>query len=162
MALTWWGRGSLAGVVCALVTTSVGAQATSQVRVFVEPLAGGVELLRPAGDRWWFGAALGVGPSEGVTVAGLPRWDADPWVTGYLTAAFELPAAVELAVSPIGAIAVIGSDFGVVFPSAQLQLSRGAGRFRLGTALRVIRVAEAGGRATWWTEWLPLRVSVTL
>jgi hypothetical protein len=59
-------------------------------------------------------------------------------------------------------VAVIGSDFGVVFPSAQLELSRGVGRFRVGTVLRTIRVAEANDRATWWTEWLPLRLSVAL
>ncbi|HET9066597.1 MAG TPA: hypothetical protein VFN22_12325 [Gemmatimonadales bacterium] len=138
------------------------AQSSHAVTLFAEPIAGGVEYLRSVGGAWHLGAGVGVGPSEGLNLGAAPSFDADPWATGYLTLAVRSARGMELALSPAGLIAIVASDFGVIYPSAQVQLSVGAGRFRLGTIVRTIRLAGPNGGSDWWTQWLPLRVGIRL
>lgn len=138
------------------------AQSSHTVTLFAEPIAGGVEYLRSAGGAWHLGAGVGVGPSEGLDLGAAPFFDADPWATGYLTLAVRSARGMELALSPVGAIVIVASDFGVVYPSVQAHLSVGVGRFRLGTIVRTIRLAGPNGGSDWWTQWLPLRVGIRL
>jgi hypothetical protein len=145
-----------------LLPALAGAQSRGEVSLFAETVAGGVQYLHGVGPSLFLGAAVGFGPSEGVDIKGLPFRDVDPWATGYLNLAVRTPCGVELSLSPVGAIVVIGDDFGVVYPSAQAQLSARLGRFRLGTIVRTIRVAGANDSAEWWTQWIPLRLGFTL
>lgn len=144
------------------LASTAAAQSRNEVSLFAEPVAGGIQYARGVGGAVRLGAAVGVGPSEGVDIKGLPFRDVDPWATGYLNLGVRARSGVEVSLSPVGAVVVIGDDFGVVYPSAQAQFSAPFGRFRVGTIVRTIRVAGANGSADWWTQWIPLRLGFTL
>ncbi|HPF63135.1 MAG: hypothetical protein KC544_12665 [Gemmatimonadetes bacterium] len=151
----------IGGLLVVPIATAAG-QGGTEVGLFAEPIAGGVQLSHGVSERWRLGAAIGFGPSEGIDLQELPFRDVDPWATGYVNVAWRSRAGLEVAVSPIGAVVVIGDDFGVVYPSGQAQLSVPLGRIRVGTIVRTIRVAGANNSADWWTQWIPLRVGLTL
>ena len=143
---------------------SLAAQAPSanEVTLFAESFAGGVQYLRHLGGPWRLGVQVGAGPTEGVTVSEEPGDNARTWATGYPTVGFRSPGGVELLLSPIGVAVISGSDFATVYPSGQLQLGLASGRFRVGSVLRVVRIAGGYGSGTYWTQWVPLRLGIAL
>jgi hypothetical protein len=69
---------------------------------------------------------------------------------------------VQLSLSPIGAAAVIGDDFGTVYPAGQASLDLVRGRLRAGSAIRVVRIAGASGTGLYRTLWIPIRLGLVL
>lgn len=138
------------------------APRANEVTLFAESFAGGVQYLRHLGGPWRLGVQVAAGPTEGVAVSDEPGDDARTWATGYLTLGFRSPGGLELLLSPIGAAAISGSDFATAYPSGQAQLGLATGRWRIGSVLRVVRIAGGYGSGTYWTEWVPLRVGIAL
>lgn len=144
-----------------LVGQTLGADRPTGARVAVlaEPLAAGLEVAW-AGSRVRAGAALIAGPQFGVDVANAP--DVRAWANAQLVLGFRPAPRFELFVSPIGAALVVGDDFGAVYPSAQAGAEFGAARMRFGSLFRIIRIAGGNGSGTYWTQWIPLRVSYSI
>lgn len=149
--------------------TAVGAQSPTgttgspnEVSLFAESFAGGVQYLRRAGGALRVGLQLAAGPSEGVLLSEESSEELRSWATGYLAIGYRASNGFEAVVSPIGVAVVSGGDFAAAYPSGQLLLGVATGRLRLGSVLRVVRIAGANGGGDYRTEWIPLRVGITL
>lgn len=135
-----------------------GRQARGELLLTVEPVAGGVQYLHFLGGRWHLGAVVSGGPVYGAWLS--DRSDIRDVAAAFPVVAVDLSPALRLAVSPVGAAAVIGNDFGTVYPAAQTALEVVAGRLRLGSVIRVIRVAGGGGTGDYRVRWIPIRVGL--
>ena len=144
-----------------LKSTAVFAQQTrsSEISLFVEPLAVGSQLL--LGRSFAVGAAVSGGPMTGIDLSDTELRDTDALAAAQLVVALGSPR-VRLLLSPIGAALLNGGDFSAVYPSGQVGLDIARGRWRFGTHLRVIRIAGTNNTADYWAAWLPLRIGYTL
>lgn len=127
----------------------------------VEPVALSIRYLHAPSQRWQVGATFSVGPFEGVTLHKGDSGKLREWATLYPVVALRPRPEFALLLSPIGAALAIGDDFSSVYPSAQAGLELAHGRLRVGSDLRVIRVAGGDGSGDYWTQWIPLRVGIT-
>lgn len=152
----------------AFAAPSLGAQALpdgtvrDEVALFAEPAAGGMQYLHYLGQGWRGGVTVTAGPTYGVRVSKELNSDIRNWGSAYATIGFRTRHGIEANVSPIGAAAIVGDDFGTVYPSAQAHLGLVRDRLRIGSVLRVIRIAGGNGSGTYWTQWVPLRIGVAL
>lgn len=146
----------------ALLCATVPAAGQRPVTVVVEPIAAGVEILGRVGATTRLGLTATAGPSETVNVGADLARDYRTVVNGYATIGVRLGAGVEALLSPIGVAVVTGDDFAAAYPSAQAALAVAAGRIRVGTALRVVRIAGGNGTGDDWWQWVPLRIGVPL
>lgn len=131
----------------------------NDVTGFVEPAAAGVRYLRFLGDRVSLGAEVTGGPRYGVVIGG----EADrvrTWGTIYPVLGYTTPGGLQFTVSPIGGGILIGNDFGTIYPSGQATMELVRGRWRVGTAVHVIRIAGGNGTGTYRTVWTPLRIGI--
>jgi hypothetical protein len=149
--------------------TAAGAQSPTgtkgspnEVTLFAESFAGGVQYLRVVGGPWRLGVQLAAGPSEGVLLSEEGFEELRSWATGYLAIGYRAANGFEAVVSPIGVAVLSGSDFAAAYPSGQLLLGLGTGRLRIGSVLRVVRIAGGNGSGDYRTEWIPIRVGITL
>ncbi len=161
-------RACAMGAVVALAISPIAlrAQAPAPVRnevtLFGESLAGGVQYLRYLGQGWRAGVTAVVGPTYGVRVSKDISDDIRNWGSAYATIGFRTRHGIEADLSPIGVAAIIGNDFGTVYPSGQAYLGIVRGKLRAGSVLRVIRIAGGNGSGDYWTQWVPLRIGLTL
>jgi hypothetical protein len=128
------------------------------VLVFVEPLAAGLQYAWTTGAGLRLGAALAAGPQFGVDVTD-PSAEIRSWANVQSLIAYRFPNGIEAFVSPVGAALVVGDDFGVVYPSAQMGVEFGGLRVRIGSVIRIIRMAGPNGTGDYWTQWIPLRIA---
>jgi hypothetical protein len=133
-----------------------GSDRTNEVAVTVEPIAAGVQYLHSFGSRVQFGAVLTLGPVYGVwfSPSGIRDWGA-----AYPVFAVRVSPALRVLLSPIGGAISLGNDFGTVYPSAQGGLELTTGPVRVGSLVRVIRVAGGHGSGTYLTRWIPVRAA---
>jgi hypothetical protein len=85
--------------------------------------------------------------------------DVRSWAGAWAVLGYRVKNGIRIHVAPVGAALAVGNDFSAVYPSGQAGLDIGPGRIRVGSALRVIRVAGPNGTGTWWTQWVPVRLS---
>jgi hypothetical protein len=129
------------------------------VALLAEPLAAGVQYVIHSGGGLRFGAALVAGPQFGVDVAN-SRSDIRAWASVNPVLGYRFSNGAEFFISPIGASAIIGNDFGAIYPSGQAGAEFGVGPLRFASLIRTIRIAGGNGTGTYWTQWLPLRVGI--
>lgn len=126
--------------------------------VSAEPWAAGVQYLYQLGGPVRAGLAVTAGPFGGVTLARGTTGELREWATAYLAVGLRSTAGVEAILNPIGLAVVVGNDFGTVYPSAQGQLGIARRRLRLGSIVRVIRIAGGHGTGLYRWQWIPLRI----
>lgn len=152
-------------VLAAVTGGEVSAQTTlpsrrHELTVHAEPLAAGARYAFAAGTRWRIGPSLTVGPFEGVTLRRGQSGELKEWATTYATVSFAPDDRLDLILSPIGAVLALGDDFGSIYPSAQLGVQTGGRQWRLGTDLRLMRIAGPNGTGDYWLQWVPVRVGL--
>jgi len=157
-------------LVCTGLAIPAGAGAQTQgtqtaprsieVQLFVEPVRAGAQVLLGRGPVWRAGLALGAGPSYAVTLRSAETRDVRSWAGAWAVVSARARNGIGVSVSPIGAALVIGNDFSAVYPSGEIAIAVGQGRVRGGSLVRVIRIAGGFGTGTWWTQWVPVRVSL--
>jgi hypothetical protein len=133
-----------------------GRDRPDEIAVTVEPIAGGAQFLHSFGSRVQLGAVLTLGPVYGVWFSDS---DIRDWGAAYPVLAVRVSPAVRVLLSPIGGAISIGNDFGTVYPSAQGGLELTTGPVRVGSLVRVIRVAGGHGSGTYLARWIPVRAS---
>jgi hypothetical protein len=147
-----------------LPTAPIAAQAQErhEFQLHVEPVAVGIRSATPIGKGWRVGPTLIAGPFEGVDLNESTSGDLQEVLNGFLTFGYRFTPAAELVISPIGASLGTGDDYAAIYPSAQAGLQVKVGRAWIGSDIRVIRIAEGNNQGTYWTQWIPLRVGLTL
>jgi hypothetical protein len=133
-----------------------GPERLNELAVTVEPIAGGAQYLHSFGSRVQFGAVLTLGPVYGVWFSPSEIRD---WGAAYPVLAVRVSPALRVLLSPIGGAISLGNDFGTVYPSAQGGLEVTTGPIRIGSLVRVIRIAGGNGSGTYRTRWIPIRAS---
>jgi hypothetical protein len=164
----WRLRGSLGTVTCialaALAIPTRGVGQSSEFLLHLEPVAIGVHYAVAAGKGWRVGPQLIVGPFHGISVR--PQATREPmnWASAFVSVRYPVGARAVLALAPLGATLVVGGDFAAVYPSGQVggDYRVGAGRVRIGSDLRVIRIAGPNDTGDYWMQWVPLRIGVVL
>ena len=142
----------------ALCQSPVGA-----VVLHIEPFALGVRCALSGGAHWGIGPQLIVGPVQGVTVGSRQdSGDLKVWASAYLSVTGAIGSRLKLVVAPLGAAAVVGNDFAVIYPAGQLGIDYRVDRLLVGSDLRVTRIAGSNGSGDYWVQWIPLRVGITL
>jgi hypothetical protein len=148
--------------------TGLGAQATAapaarpnEVTVTAEPVAAGIQYLRAAG-RFRLGIGLTAGPVYGVVLGGPEFGRLREWATGYPVLGLRVSPNLEVVISPIGAALLGGDDFGAVYPSAQGGVVLGLGSIRVGSWVRVVRIAGGNGTGSYRVVWSPIRLGYAL
>lgn len=118
---------ALASVGLALPTDAAGQDNfggnPNDLTVVAEPVAGGVRYLRSLSPGLSVGAMLTAGPRYAVVLTGKSD-DVRTWATIYPVLAYITPGGLQISVSPIGGAVVVGNDFGVRYPSGQVDLER--------------------------------------
>jgi hypothetical protein len=149
-------------VILTLLMLSAAAPGFAQTSsVTAEPVAVGLRYL-PVGGSVRAGVEATAGPQYAVNVNDEVTRGARSWAGAYATVQLRSQAGVHMSISPAGVALVIGDDYAAAYPSAQLGVEYGRSRVSLGTLVRVIRVPTADSNATYWTRWIPLRVSYAL
>jgi hypothetical protein len=158
----------LLALVCGPGATGLGAQATAapaarpnEVTVTAEPVAAGIQYLRAAG-RFRLGIGLTAGPVYGVVLGGPEFGRLREWATGYPVLGLRVSPNLEVVISPIGAALLGGDDFGAVYPSAQGGVVLGLGSIRVGSWVRVVRIAGGNGTGSYRVVWSPIRLGYAL
>lgn len=155
-----------AGVVLPFSLTLLASPETAAgqgpVTLVAEPIAAGVEVLGRVGGTTRLGLTATAGPSETVHLGTALGRDYRTVVNGYATVGLRVATNVEALVSPIGVAVVTGDDYAAAYPSAQAALAIAAGTLRLGSGIRVVRIAGSKGRGDYWWQWVPVRVGVPL
>ena len=137
------------------------SRSASDVLVFVEPIAAGLQYAWTTRAGLRLGAALTAGPQFGVDVADASA-ELRSWANVQSLLAYRFPNGIEAFVSPVGAALVVGDDFGAVYPSAQIGVEFGGLRTRFGSILRIIRIAGPDGTGDYWTQWIPIRIAYSI
>jgi hypothetical protein len=152
------------GVLLPLAILCATAPAPGQrpVTIVAEPIAVGVEVLGRVGSATRVGLTATAGPSETVNLGAARFRDYRTVVNGYATIGIRLAPPVEALISPIGVAVVTGDDFAAAYPSAQAALAVAAGPVRIGSGIRVVRVAGGSGGGDYWWQWIPIRIGVPL
>ncbi len=152
-------------VVSLLLAATAGAGLSqtppTSVELHAEAVAGGAAFTWVASSAWSFGMDVSAGKHIGVDVAEVSE-DLETLLSGYVAVRWTPDTAWQVMLSPIGFAGVIGNDFGTVYPSARLGISRFFSRLGAGTELRVVRIAGGNGTGDYWIEWSPLRISIRL
>jgi hypothetical protein len=138
------------------------AQERHEFQLHAEPLAIGIRSATPIGKGWRVGPTLIAGPFEGVNLNESTVGDLQEILNGFLTFGYRFSPSAELVVSPIGASLGTGDDYAAVYPSAQAGLQVKVGGAWIGSDIRVIRIAMGNNQGRYWTQWIPLRVGLTL
>ena len=152
---------------CLPAGTGLGAQATAsaarpnEVTVTAEPLAAGVQYLRSEGN-FRLGIGLTAGPVYGVVLGGPEFGRLREWATGYPVLGLRVSPNLEVVISPIGAALLGGDDFGAVYPSAQGGVVLGRGSIRVGSWVRVVRIAGGNGTGAYRVVWTPVRLGYAI
>jgi len=133
--------------------------AQRELVVSVEPIAAGIRYLHPVTSRVRLGGELIGGPAYAARVGG-PS-DLREWGSAFLSVGLQPAERLSVLVSPIGLATSVGDDFGTVYPSGQAGLELAVGRARVGTAVRVVRIAGPNGTGDYRTTWVPLRVGIS-
>jgi len=133
-------------------------QARHEVAILLESVAGGIQYLRTGTGRLVLGASLTAGPQFGLTISDADVDDIRAWASAHATLGLGSSEGLRFLLSPIGASVIVGNDFGAVYPSGEAGIELARGRLRLGTLMRMIRIAGANGTGNYWTRWVPLRV----
>jgi GNAT superfamily N-acetyltransferase len=161
---------SLLSLLCLSGATGLGAQAAvpaappvrpNEVTVTAEPLAAGVQYLRASGS-FRLGIGLTAGPAYGVVLRRGEFGRLREWATAYPVLGFGVSQNLEVALSPIGAALLGGDDFGAVYPSAQAGVVLGLGAIRVGSWVRVVRIAGGNGTGIYRVVWTPIRLGYAL
>jgi GNAT superfamily N-acetyltransferase len=167
------GRALREGAVRALLLLSLGAaglgaQATpapasrpNELTLTAEPVAAGIQFLRGAGSVR-LGIGLTAGPVYGVVIRRGEFGRLREWATAYPVLALRVSPGLTVALSPIGAALLGGDDFGAVYPSAQGGLVLGSGAIRVGSWVRVVRIAGGEGTGNYRVVWTPIRLGYAL
>jgi hypothetical protein len=148
----------------AVLMLAVAAPCSAQTSsITVEPVAVSLRYLPAAlGASVRAGVEVMAGPQYAVNVNDAVTRDARSWAGAYATVQLRSSAGLSVNVSPAGVALVVGNDYAAAYPSAQLGVEYGRGRVSFGTLVRVIRVPTVNSSATYWTRWVPLRVSYSL
>jgi GNAT superfamily N-acetyltransferase len=140
---------------------ATAASRPNEVTFTAEPLAAGIQHLRASG-RFRLGLGLTAGPVYGVVLGGPEFGRLREWATGYPVLGLRVSRNLEVALSPIGAALLGGDDFGAVYPSAQGGMVLGLGSIRLGSWVRVVRIAGGDGTGSYRVVWTPIRLGYAL
>ena len=133
----------------------------NEVTVAAEPLAGGIQYLHGFGS-FRLGLALTAGPAYGVVLRRGEFGRLREWATAYPVLGVRVGPNLEVALSPIGAALLGGDDFGAVYPSAQGGVVLGLGSIRVGSWIRVVRVAGGEGTGIYRVVWTPVRLGYAM
>lgn len=146
----------------AVLAAPTFATGQGPVTLVAEPIAAGVEVLGRVGAATRLGITATAGPSETVNLEESWSRDYRTVLNGYATLGLRVTPSIEALISPIGVAVVTGDDFAAAYPSAQAALAVAAGRLRLGSGIRVVRIAGGSGTGDYWWQWIPLRIGVPL
>ena len=148
--------------------SGLGAQAAAapasrpnEVTVTVEPLAGGIHYLHGFGS-FRLGLGLTAGPAYGVVLRRGEFGRLREWATAYPVLGVRVASNLEVALSPIGAALLGGDDFGAVYPSAQGGVVLGLGSIRVGSWIRVVRIAGGESTGIYRVVWTPIRLGYAM
>ena len=148
--------------------TRLGAQAAAtpasrpnEATVTAEPLAGGIQYSRGSGS-FRLGLGLTAGPVYGVVLRRGEFGRLREWATAYPVLGVRVAPNLELSLSPIGAALLGGDDFGAVYPSAQGGVVLGLGSIRVGSWIRVVRIAGGEGTGIYRVVWTPIRLGYAM
>ncbi|MEZ4587539.1 MAG: hypothetical protein R2909_14170 [Gemmatimonadales bacterium] len=131
----------------------------NELTLAVETAAGGARYLRTLGTGVDLGIELTLGPAYSVHLAG-PKGDLREWGEAYPVLRLRPTESLALLLSPIGIGAIIGDDFGTVYPSGQAGVELALGRLRLASLVRTVRIAGGNGTGEYRTTWVPLRAAL--
>ncbi|HEY9518745.1 MAG TPA: GNAT family N-acetyltransferase [Gemmatimonadales bacterium] len=158
----------LLALVCRPGATGLGAQATpapafpaNELTVTAEPLAGGIQYVHGAGS-FRLGIGLTAGPVYGVVLGGPEFGRLREWATAYPVLGLRVSPRFTVALSPIGAALLGGDDFGAVYPSAQAGAELALGAIRVGSWVRVVRIAGGDGTGSYRVVWSPVRLGYAM
>jgi GNAT superfamily N-acetyltransferase len=158
----------LLALLCLPGPTGLGAQATAapvsrpnEVTVTAEPLAAGIQYLRASG-AFRLGIGLTAGPVYGLVLGGPEFGRLREWATAYPVLGLQVSPGLTVAFSPIGAALLGGDDFGAVYPSAQAGAVLALGAIRVGSWVRVVRIAGGDGTGSYRAVWTPIRLGYAL
>ena len=132
----------------------------NEITIHAEPIAAGIRYTRALGSRVAIGPALIVGPFHGATISKDGFGELREWATAYLGAVVALTPSFRVTLQPVGAALATGDDFGAVYPSAQGGVEVVAGKMRIGSDIRILRIAGGNGSGLYWTQWVPIRVGI--
>lgn len=146
-----------------LVAQEAAAPASrpNEVTVTAEPLAGGIQYLHGFGS-FRLGLGLTAGPAYGVVLRRGEFGRLREWATAYPVLGVRVAPNLEAALSPIGAALLGGDDFGAVYPSAQGGVVLGLGSVRVGSWIRVVRIAGGEGTGIYRVVWTPVRLGYAM
>ena len=133
----------------------------NELTVTAEPLAAGIQYLRAAG-RFRLGIGLTAGPAYGVVLRRGDFGRLREWATAYPVLGLRVSPGLTVALSPIGAALLGGDDFGAVYPSAQGGAVVGSGPLRVGSWVRVVRIAGGSGTGIYRVVWTPIRLGYAM
>ena len=131
----------------------------NEITISAEPFAGGLRYLRGEPTGFRFGAGLTIGPLQGVTLADADTGNLDEWATLHAVVGFGAAGGIRATLGP-GVALAIGDDFGALYPSGQADVEWAHGRLRLGTIVRVMRIAGSYGTGDYWVRWIPVRLGI--
>ncbi|MGE0553315.1 MAG: hypothetical protein AB7R55_07780 [Gemmatimonadales bacterium] len=134
---------------------------TNELTLAAEAAAGGARYLRTLGAGVDLGVELTLGPAYSVHLGG-PKHDLREWGEAYPVLRLRPTESLALLLSPIGIGAIIGNDFGTVYPSGQAGVELALGRLRLASLVRTVRMAGGNGTGEYRTTWVPLRAGLAL
>lgn len=129
--------------------------------ITAEPLAAGARYLRGHPEGLRFGAGLTIGPIQGLTIQDADTGELDEWAGLHVLLGLRPVRGIRFLFGPGGALAV-GDDFGALYPSGMAIMETAIGRFRLGTAVRAMRIAGSNGSGNYWIRWVPVRLGLAL
>lgn len=133
----------------------------NEMTVTAEPLAAGIQYLHAWGS-FRLGIGVTAGPAYGVVVRRGEFGRLREWATAYPVLGFRVSRNLEMALSPIGAALLGGDDFGAVYPSAQGGVVLGLDPIRVGSWVRVVRIAGGNGTGNYRVVWTPIRLGYAL
>jgi len=149
-------------VLAAPSATTLSAQERDrphEITLAAEAVAGSARYLRTVATGIDLGIELGIGPAYAVHLGG-PKNEVREWAGAYPVLRLRPSETIALLVSPIGIGAIIGDDFGTVYPSGQAGVEVLLGRLRLASLVRTVRIAGGNGTGQYRTTWVPLRAGL--
>jgi len=137
------------------------ADAAGHVTLQAESFAVGAAFAHPVAARWWLGVEVGVGSYVAIDLT-QEGSDVDAVVTGYAVLQWRPDSHWQVTVSPAGFAGVVGNDFGAFYPSGRFGIERFQGRFGVGSAVRIVRIASGFGQGDYWWQLVPVRLGIRL
>lgn len=161
MALVFAGLPGAAGLGAQATASAAPAARPNEVTVTAEPVAAGIQYLHASGS-FRLGIGVTAGPAYGVVLRRGEFGRLREWATAYPVLGFGVAPNLEVALSPIGAALLGGDDFGAVYPSAQGGVVLGLGTIRVGSWVRVVRIAGGNGTGIYRVVWTPIRLGYAM